>query len=75
MQIIRMRSHIGKNGVLQINLPQVTEGTELDIILVYEQASPAKDTTKISDSFYGSIQDDTFFRHPQPEQADREAFS
>ncbi|AFY51044.1 hypothetical protein Nos7524_5323 [Nostoc sp. PCC 7524] len=74
MQTIRVRSRIGKNGLLQIQLPQTSEGTELDIILVYEPVSPTKDTGKISDRFYGIIQDDTFFRHPQPEQPEREAF-
>ena len=71
MQSIRMRSLIGKNGLLQIQLPETTEGTELDIILVYESAT--KITTKLSD-FYGSIEDETFIRHPQQEQAERELF-
>ena len=71
MQSIRMRSLIGKNGLLQIQLPETTEGTELDIILVYESAT--KITTKLS-YFYGSIEDETFIRHPQPEQAERELF-
>jgi hypothetical protein len=71
MQSIRVRSLIGKNGLLQIQLPETTEGTELDIILVYESAPQKK--TKLSD-FYGCIQDETFIRHTQPEQAEREPF-
>jgi hypothetical protein len=39
MQSIRVRSRIGKDGILQIQLPEVREGTELDIILVYEISS------------------------------------
>lgn len=74
MQSIRMRSRIGKNGLLQIQLPESTEGTELDIILVYEPASPQIDGAKLSDRFYGCIQDETFVRHPQPEQQERESF-
>lgn len=73
MQSMRVRSLIGKNGLLQIQLPETTEGTELDIILVYESASPKTITKKLSD-FYGSIQDETFIRHPQPEQPERELF-
>jgi hypothetical protein len=42
MQSIRVRSLIGKNGLLQIQLPETTEGTELDIILVYESAPKKK---------------------------------
>jgi hypothetical protein len=72
MQSMRLRSLIGKNGLLQVQLPKTTEGTELDIILVYESASP-KTITKLSD-FYGSIQDETFVRHLQPEQPERELF-
>ena len=72
MQSMRVRSLIGKNGLLQIQLPETTEGTELDIILVYESASSTK-TTTLND-FYGCIQDETFVRHPQPEQAERELF-
>jgi hypothetical protein len=64
MQSIRVRSRIGKNGILQIQLPQTIEGTELDIILVYEPASPPKAIAKPRD-FYGCIQDETFSRHPQ----------
>jgi hypothetical protein len=73
MQSLRVRSLIGKNGLLQIQLPETTEGTELDIILVYESASPKTITKKLSD-FYGSIQDETFIRHSQPEQPERELF-
>ena len=71
MHSMRVRSLIGKNGLLQIQLPETTEGTELDIILVYESVPQKK--TKLSD-FYGCIQDETFIRHPQPEQAERELF-
>ncbi|MEA5620353.1 hypothetical protein VB711_21255 [Cronbergia sp. UHCC 0137] len=73
MQSIRVRLRIGKDGLLQIQLPQAQEGTELDIILVYETASLNQNTTRLSD-FYGCIQDGTFIRHPQPEQPEREAF-
>jgi len=73
MQSMRVRSLIGKNGLLQVQLPKTTEGTELDIILIYESASPTKTITKLSD-FYGSIQDETFVRHLQPEQPERELF-
>ncbi|WP_071187210.1 hypothetical protein [Trichormus sp. NMC-1] len=73
MQSIRVRSRIGKDGLLQIQLPEAKEGMELDIILVYETASATQEITKLSD-FYGCIQDETFIRHPQPEQPERETF-
>ena len=73
MQSIRVKSRIGKDGILQIQLPEGREGTELDIILVYEISSTTQEKTKLSD-FYGCIEDDTFIRHPQPEQPEREIF-
>ena len=73
MQSIRVKSRIGKDGILQIQLPEGREGTELDIILVYEISSTTQEKTKLSD-FYGCIEDDTFIRHPQPEQPERETF-
>ena len=74
MQSIRVRSRICKNAIVQLQLPEVTEGTELDIIVVDESASRARDTRKMSVRFYGCIQDETFVRHPQPEQSGRETF-
>jgi hypothetical protein len=70
---MRVRSRIGKDGLLQIQLPEAQEGTELDIVLVYETEEISQNTIKISD-FYGCIQDETFIRHPQPEQPERESF-
>ncbi|MBE9054637.1 hypothetical protein IQ237_01060 [Sphaerospermopsis sp. LEGE 08334] len=77
MHSMRVRSRIGKDGLLQIQLPEAKEGTELDIVLVYETAEKVQKTTQntinLSD-FYGCIQDETFIRHPQPEQPERETF-
>ncbi|WP_228051590.1 MULTISPECIES: hypothetical protein [Sphaerospermopsis] len=77
MHSMRVRSRIGKDGLLQIHLPEAQEGTELDIVLVYETTATVQNKTqnriKISD-FYGCIQDETFIRHPQTEQPERETF-
>ena len=72
MHSIRMRSKVGKNGLLQLQLPQATEGSELDIILVYEPAPKFAASTKVNPKFYGCIDDDTFVRHPQGTQLERE---
>ena len=55
MHSIRMRSKVGKNGLLQLQLPQATEGLELDIILVYEPAPKFAASTKVNPKFYGCI--------------------
>ena len=72
MHSIRMRSKVGKNGLLQVQLPQSTEGSELDIILVYEPASKFAASNKVNPKFYGCIDDDTIVRHPHGTQSERE---
>ncbi|VXD17649.1 conserved hypothetical protein [Planktothrix serta PCC 8927] len=83
MQSIKVKSHIGKDGILHIPLPEIRD-TEVEAIIVYqplqknENPSLASlygicaddpiiindDGTKLSDRFYGCIQDETFVRHP-----------
>lgn len=72
MHSIRVRSKIGKDGLLQVQLPQVVEGAELDIILVYEPSVNDLAINDLNSSFYGCIQDDTFVRHLQEGQSSRE---
>ena len=72
MHSIRVRSKVGKNGLLQVQLPPATEGSELDIILVYEPAPKFVASNKVNPKFYGCIDDDTFFRHSQGIQPERE---
>jgi hypothetical protein len=42
MHSIKMRSHIGNDRLLQIQLPEGIENTELDIILVYQSVQEPK---------------------------------
>ena len=78
MESLRIRSRIGKDRLLKIHLPQAKEGTEFDIIVIYEIAVPkeatATETTMKLSDFYGCFQDETFIRHPQLEQPERETF-
>lgn len=68
---IKLKSHIGSDGLLQVHLPEIRD-TNIEAIIVY-QTSLSKDVKAVDLSqFYGSIQDDSFFRHPQPEQPERE---
>ncbi|NJN86033.1 MAG: hypothetical protein HC881_06590 [Leptolyngbyaceae cyanobacterium SL_7_1] len=71
MHSIKLKSHIGSDGLLQVHLPEIRD-TDIEVIIVY-QTSPPKDGKAVDLSqFYGCIQDDSFFRHPQPEQSERE---
>jgi hypothetical protein len=42
MHSIKLRSHIGKDRLLQIQLPEGIENTELDIVLVYQSVQESK---------------------------------
>jgi hypothetical protein len=72
MHSIRLRSKVGKDGLVQVKLPNAIAGEELDIILVYEPTIKLGSSNKPNPIFYGCIQDDTFVRHPQGSQSDRE---
>jgi len=42
MYSIKLRSHIGNDRLLQIQLPEGIENTELDIVLVYQSVQESK---------------------------------
>ena len=71
MHSITLKSHIGTDGLLQVHLPDLKD-TDIEVVIVYQTSLP-KDVEAVDLSqFYGCIQDDSFFRHPQPEQPERE---
>lgn len=71
MQSVTLKSHIGSDGLLKVHLPNLRD-TDIEVIIVYQPSLP-KDVKAVDLSqFYGCIQDDSFFRHPQPEQPERE---
>jgi hypothetical protein len=71
MQSITLKSHIGNDGLLKVHLPDIRD-TDIEVVIVY-QTSLAKGVESVPLSqFYGCIQDDSFIRHPQNEQPERE---
>lgn len=71
MHSITLKSHIGSDGLLKVHLPNMRD-TDIEVVIVYQTSLP-KDVKAVDLSqFYGCIQDDSFFRHPQPEQPERE---
>jgi hypothetical protein len=72
MHSITLKSHIGKDGLLKVHLPDMQD-TDIEVVIVYQTSfSKALEVEPLS-RFYGCIQDDSFFRHPQPEQPERES--
>ena len=70
MHSITLKSHIGSDGLLNVHLPDMKD-TDIEVVIVYQTSLP-KDVKAVNLlQFYGCIQDDSFFRHPQPEQPER----
>lgn len=72
MHSITLKSHIGSDGLLRVHLPDVRD-TDIEIVIVYQTNLPKDEEVASISQFYGCIQDDSFFRHPQPEQPKRES--
>ncbi len=71
MHSIKLKSHIGSDGLLQVHLPDMQD-TDIEVVIVYQTSTPKNAETVHLSQLYGCIQDDSFIRHPQPEQRERE---
>lgn len=71
MHSIKLKSHIGSDGLLKVHLPDV-QNMDIEAIVVYQTSRPKPIETTPLSQFYGCIQDDSFIRHPQNEQPERE---
>ncbi len=72
MHSITLKSHIGSDGLLKVHLPDLKD-TDSEVVIVYQTSQPKEVKAVDLSQFYGCIQDDSFFGHPQPEQPEREA--
>jgi hypothetical protein len=75
MQTIRLRSHVGNDGVLKIQLPEAKD-IDLDIVIVYQRAREVQ-KRKWSLEFlstFGSWEGEPLVREQQGEQPERESF-
>ena len=71
MQSITLKSHIGSDGLLKVHLPDMRD-TDIELVIVYQTSLPKGVEAEPLSEFYGCIQDDSFIRHPQNEQPERE---
>lgn len=74
MHTIRVSERTGKDGALLLRIPLDKPDAEYDVILIVQPKATSATTPPdpgwppgYFDSTYGSIDDDTFFRHPQGE--------
>jgi hypothetical protein len=73
MNSIKLKSHVDSDGLLHIQLPDVHDA-DVEVILIYQPIAPRSSGVGSLSRFYGCIQDETFIRHPQGEQPERESF-
>jgi hypothetical protein len=71
MQSITLKSHIGSDGLLKVHLPDIRD-TDIEVVIVYQTSLPKGVESVPLSQFYGCIEDDSFIRHPQNEQPERE---
>jgi hypothetical protein len=70
MQSIKLRSRVGKDRLLQIQLPKGIENIELDIVIVYQPVNeiklknPSKSIWQLSDDFVKNISTDELSQLP-----------
>jgi hypothetical protein len=72
MHSITLKSHIGSDGLLKVHLPDMRD-TDIEVIIVYQTSLPKGVEAAPLTQFYGCIQDESFFRHPQNDQPERES--
>jgi hypothetical protein len=83
MPVIKLRSHIGEDGMLHLDIPPEFKGQEVDVTVTFEPITeeenyPEEDLSHLEwhefiEATAGCINDDTFFRHPQGEFPVRES--
>jgi hypothetical protein len=71
MHSITLKSHIGSDGILKVHLPDMKD-VNIELVIVYQISLPRDIKAVDLSEFYGCIQDDSFFRHTQPEHPERE---
>lgn len=72
MHRIKLKSHVDRDGVLQVHLPEICD-TEVEVVIFYQTSSSQSAESVKLPQFYGCIQDDSFVRHPANEQSERES--
>jgi hypothetical protein len=61
MHSITLKSHIGKDGLLKVHLPDMQD-TDIEVVIVYQTILTKAVEAEPRSQFYGCIQDDSFNR-------------
>lgn len=81
MQSIKIRSHVGKDGILHLDIPVGIADKEIEVMLIYQPLEPSAQPKTPEElgwppGFFeqtaGCLQDDPLVRYPQGEYEERE---
>jgi hypothetical protein len=83
VQSIKLKSRIGSDGILHLDIPVGLTDRDLEVMIIFQAIAPQTTVTTPESlgwppGFFertaGSIQDETFIRHPQGDFEGREPF-
>ena len=76
MHTIQTRERTGHDGALSLRIPLGHPDTEFDVVVVVQPKAPAQVPAPTPNYFdlIGSIDDESFFVHPQPPLPDHLEF-
>ncbi|KZL49907.1 MULTISPECIES: hypothetical protein [Cyanophyceae] len=75
MQSMRVKSHVGNDGMVHIYLPEIKD-TDVELIIIYQPVQKLKKRQWSAEflSTYGSWQGEPLERAPQEEPTEKEQF-
>jgi hypothetical protein len=66
METIKLRAHVGADGILKVELPKILANKETEFVIIYEIDEPqTEDWADFVNRMYGALADDPIER---PEQ-------
>lgn len=72
MQSVKLRSHVGADGILKLEIPLDLVDTEVEVMIVFQPLSPAASNLEalgwppdFFEETFGSFQDEPLVRAPQ----------
>ena len=79
MQSVKLRSHVGKDGILKLEIPLNLVNTDLEVMVVFQpvtSAAPGPEGStwpaKFFEQTYGSFRNDPLLRESEGEYETRE---
>ncbi|NJO52667.1 MAG: hypothetical protein HC840_28365 [Leptolyngbyaceae cyanobacterium RM2_2_4] len=58
MESIKVRRHVGADGILHLDIPVGITERDMEVVVIYQPASPSTATGRSLEQFYGICADD-----------------